>query len=124
MKTRFYFFFLIVLGATIDPQPTLVPSVANSYQSTSDSADSPITSPGATQCHSPTDHLLNGSGVASPANCSGGSTVVTVTASTTPATNSATAGVLIMSDISQIDEDSYRMTFKQEPNGDSVEHAF
>lgn len=83
----------------------MAPNVANSYQSTSDSADSPITSPGATQCHSPTDHLINGN-IASP-----------------PQAN-ATSNVLIMRDMTHMDEDSYQMAFKQEPNVKTEQHTF
>lgn len=98
----------------MDANPALVPaSAAPSYQSTSDSADSPITSPGAAPCHSPTDHLINGN-IASPPQ-----TVVTSTTTT-----NATSNVLIMRDLTHMDEDSYQMAFKQEPNVKTEQHTF
>lgn len=73
---------MLLGGASVDTTPTLVvPNNANSYQSTSDSADSPITSPTTTPS-SPQDHLINGN-VASPSN---------------------TTNVLIMRDITSLDE--------------------
>lgn len=78
-------------------------TTVNSYQSTSDSADSPVTSPTTTQCSSPTDHLINGN-IASPP-------------------NTATSNVLIMRNISTIDENSY-MAFKQEPIQEVEQHTF
>lgn len=88
----------------------MAPSAAPSYQSTSDSADSPITSPGAAQCHSPTDQLINGN-IASPPQAA--------------APASATSNVLIMRDLTHMDEDSYQMAFKQEPSVVKTEqHTF
>lgn len=94
---------MIFSGATIDTPPTLVPSTTTSYLSTSDSADSPITSPGTTQCHSPSDQLLNGNVASPPQN------------GTTANTN-----VLIMN----MDEDPYQIAFKQEPPNTDSEHTF
>jgi hypothetical protein len=95
-----------ILGASIDTNPammTVANTNVNSYQSTSDSADSPVTSPTTTQCNSPTDHLINGN-VSSPP-------------------NTATSNVLIMRDITPIDENSY-MAFKQEPIQEVEQHTF
>ncbi|KAJ8937970.1 hypothetical protein NQ318_003730 [Aromia moschata] len=88
---------MLLGGTSVDTTPTLVvPNNANTnYQSTSDSADSPITSP-ITTPSSPQDHLINGN-VASP-----------------PST--ATSNVLIMRDMAPLDEPtSYSMAFKEEP---------
>lgn len=90
----------------MDTNPALMNS-ANSanvnvtnYHSTSDSADSPVTSPGATQCSSPTDHVMNGGGaIASPPQ----------------AVTAATTNVIIMRDMSTIDENAAYMAFKEEP---------
>ncbi|KYB26567.1 hepatocyte nuclear factor 4-gamma isoform X2 [Tribolium castaneum] len=96
-----------ILGASIDTNAASMMSSANAsvnnYQSTSDSADSPVTSPTTTQCNSPTDHLINGN-ISSP-----------------PST--ATSNVLIMRDITPIDENSY-MAFKQEPIQEVEQHTF
>ncbi|CAH1365301.1 unnamed protein product [Tenebrio molitor] len=95
-----------ILGASIDTNPammTVANTNVNSYQSTSDSADSPVTSPTTTQCNSPTDHLINGN-VSSPP-------------------NTATSNVLIMRDITPIDENPY-MAFKQEPIQEVEQHTF
>lgn len=78
-------------------------SNVNSYNGTSDSTDSPVTSPTTTQCNSPTDHLINGN-IASPQ-------------------NSSTSGTLMMRDITPIDENSY-MSFKQEPIQEVEQHSF
>ncbi|XP_063922113.1 hepatocyte nuclear factor 4-gamma isoform X4 [Zophobas morio] len=93
-----------VLGASIDTNPTMMAAAnsnVSSYQSTSDSTDSPVTSPTTTQCSSPTDHLINGN-IASPQN---------------------TPNVLIMRDITPIEESSY-MAFKQEPIQEVEQHTF
>ncbi|XP_065168402.1 hepatocyte nuclear factor 4-gamma isoform X5 [Atheta coriaria] len=92
-----------ILGATIEPNQPIAQNTANSYQSTSDSADSPITSPITTQCHSPTDQLINGN-IASPTN-----------RAPPPPTNNNNQSVLIMSDLGTMDEDNYRIVFKEEP---------
>lgn len=91
-----------ILGASVDTTPTLVvPNNANSYQSASDSADSPITSPTTTPS-SPQDHLINGN-VASP---------------------SSTSNVLIMRDITSLDEPTpYSIAFKEEPMKEE-QHTF
>jgi nuclear factor 4 len=97
---------MLLGGASIDTNPammTVANTNVNSYQSTSDSADSPVTSPTTTQCNSPTDHLINGN-VSSPP-------------------NTATSNVLIMRDITPIDENSY-MAFKQEPIQEVEQHTF
>ncbi|KAJ8911707.1 hypothetical protein NQ315_013169 [Exocentrus adspersus] len=85
---------MLLGGTSVDTTPTLVvPNNANSYQSTSDSADSPITSPTTTP-NSPQDHLINGN-VASPTN---------------------TPNVVIMTDITSLDEPThYPIAFKEEP---------
>lgn len=77
----------------------------NNYQSTSDSADSPVTSPSATNCSSPIDHLVVNGGLASPTG------VAPPPPSNTAAT---TTNVVVMRDMSTIDENAY-MAFKQEP---------
>lgn len=88
----------------------MAPSAAPSYQSTSDSADSPITSPGAAPCHSPTDQLINGK-IASPPQVT--------------TTTNATSNVLIMRDLTHMDDDSYEVSFKEEPHVVKTEqHSF
>ncbi|XP_019871073.1 hepatocyte nuclear factor 4-gamma isoform X3 [Aethina tumida] len=84
------------LGASGENNPALVvPAQANTnYHSTSDSADSPITSPTTTPS-SPTDHLINGN-------------------INSPPTSGATT-VMIMSEITNLDDPPYAMDFKQEP---------
>lgn len=94
---------MLLGGATIEPNQPIAQNTANSYQSTSDSADSPITSPITTQCHSPTDQLINGN-IASPTN-----------RAPPPPTNNNNQSVLIMSDLGTMDEDNYRIVFKEEP---------
>lgn len=81
----------------------MVTASAVSYQNTSDSSDSPTTSPiTPSQCHSPTDQLLNGN-LVSPGQQNG--------------------NIIIVNDIGPIDEDSYhQMSFKQEPNVEVSEH--
>ena len=97
-----------VSGASLEATPTMIPissssSNNNNYQSTSDSADSPITSPITAQCHSPSDQLLNGNIVS-------------------PQQNGDPAGVLVLGGVPQLDDEPYHhMAFKQEPNVD-VEH--
>lgn len=73
-----------------------MPNTANNnYQSASDSADSPITSPQNTPS-SPQDHLINGN-IASPP-------------------NTATSNVLIMRDLTSLDDPvPYSISFKEEP---------
>ncbi|CAH0550001.1 unnamed protein product [Brassicogethes aeneus] len=87
-----------ILGTSVETNPALVvPAGAQaSYASASDSADSPITSP-MTAPSSPTDHMLNG-------NVAAGS----------PPTSTATS-VMIMSEITNLDDPPYSMDFKQEP---------
>ncbi|KAJ8984315.1 hypothetical protein NQ317_012286 [Molorchus minor] len=88
---------MLLGGASVDTSPTLVVpnSTNNNYQSASDSADSPITSPTTTPS-SPQDHLLNGN-VASPP-------------------SATTSNILIMRDITPLDEPTpYSMSFKEEP---------
>ncbi|KAJ3650232.1 hypothetical protein Zmor_021930 [Zophobas morio] len=95
---------MLLGGASIDTNPTMMAAAnsnVSSYQSTSDSTDSPVTSPTTTQCSSPTDHLINGN-IASPQN---------------------TPNVLIMRDITPIEESSY-MAFKQEPIQEVEQHTF
>lgn len=102
-----------LLGSSIDAGQTIVaPSnVPGSYQSTSDSADSPITSPAAVQCHSPTDHLMNGS--------------IAATSPVQQAANGATSNILIMRDVAHLDDEPYQIAFKQEPNVVKTEqHTF
>lgn len=91
---------MLLGGSSIDTNTTIIaPTVANNnnnnYQSTSDSADSPVTSP-MTQCNSPTDHLLNGNSISSPLSA-----------------NHSTTNVVIMGDV-PLDENGY-ISFKQEP---------
>ncbi|XP_022903691.1 hepatocyte nuclear factor 4-gamma isoform X3 [Onthophagus taurus] len=100
-----------VTGA-IEAPPQMVAAANNisnnSYQNnnTSDSSDSPITSPIASgQCHSPSDQLINGN-VLSPQQNGGGNTT----------------NVIIMNDITPINEESYHISFKEEPNTDVGEH--
>ncbi|XP_060516640.1 hepatocyte nuclear factor 4-gamma isoform X3 [Cylas formicarius] len=97
----------MLLGGGMDNSPTLVvpgqvstniPQAINNntngyHGATSDSTDSPVTSP-LTTPGSPADHLINGRNVASP-----------------PV---ASSGILIMRDMAAIDE-SYGMAFKPEP---------
>ncbi|KAG5898557.1 hypothetical protein JTB14_012455 [Gonioctena quinquepunctata] len=95
---------MLLGGTSVDTTPAtiVVPNSTNNYQSTSDSADSPITSPNTTPS-SPQDHLINGN-VASPP--------------------TATSNVLIMRDITSLDEpESYSMSFKQEPLKEE-QHSF
>ncbi|KAL1513597.1 hypothetical protein ABEB36_002990 [Hypothenemus hampei] len=98
----------MLLGGGIDNSPALivpsqVPSpqtqqLSNNGYQTSDSTDSPVTSP-TTMPSSPADQLINGGGVASPQQ-----TVPT-----------ATSSVLIMRDIVSL-EDTYNLSsFKHEP---------
>ncbi|XP_017785179.1 PREDICTED: hepatocyte nuclear factor 4-gamma isoform X3 [Nicrophorus vespilloides] len=95
---------MLLGGASVENnQPTMVAAAAaaavntaHSYQSTSDSADSPITSPATTQCHSPSDHLINGNIASPPSN--------------------GNPNILIMNDISPMEDDAFRIAFKQEPN--------
>ncbi|GJQ76756.1 hypothetical protein Trydic_g15599 [Trypoxylus dichotomus] len=93
---------MLLGGAVEAPQPMVATSTVN-YQNTSDSSDSPITSPlASTQCHSPTDQLLNGN-LVSPGQQNG--------------------NIIIVNDMGPIEEDSYhQMAFKQEPNIEVSEH--
>ncbi|XP_030761075.1 hepatocyte nuclear factor 4-gamma isoform X2 [Sitophilus oryzae] len=95
----------MLLGGGIDNSPTLVvppnqeptspTQPMNGYHgATSDSTDSPVTSPTTTPS-SPADELINGGGVASPL-------------------ATATSSVLIMRDMGELEE-PYRMAFKPEP---------
>lgn len=89
----------------MDTSPTIVlpGTTNNSYQSTSDSADSPITSPTNTPS-SPQDHLINGN-IASPP-------------------NTATSNVLIMRDLTSIDDPvPFSISFKEEPIQEEA-HSF
>ncbi|KAL3286850.1 hypothetical protein HHI36_001339 [Cryptolaemus montrouzieri] len=95
------------LCASIDTA-VIAPTTAtnNNYQSASDSADSPVTSPMMTQCSSPTDRVMNGAMPTSPIS-----------------NNSNGANVVIMRDV-PLDENSY-ISFKQEPlQSENETHAF
>ncbi|XP_074037460.1 hepatocyte nuclear factor 4 isoform X3 [Leptinotarsa decemlineata] len=101
---------MLLGGTSIETSPTtiVVPNSTttanNSYQSTSDSADSPITSPNTTPS-SPQDHLINGN-------------------VTSPQQTAATSNVLIMRNMTSLDEPvSYSMSFKQEPLKEE-QHSF
>ncbi|CAG9855994.1 unnamed protein product [Phyllotreta striolata] len=101
---------MLLGGASIDAAPTIVVpnnnnlTNNNNYQSTSDSADSPITSPTATPS-SPQDHLIT-SNVASP-----------------PGPQNTT-NVLTMRDITSLDDTvPYAMSFKEEPLKEE-QHSF
>ncbi|KAI4467803.1 nuclear hormone receptor [Holotrichia oblita] len=93
---------MLLGGAVEAPQPMVATSTVN-YQHTSDSSESPITSPiTSTQYHSPTDQLLNGN-LVSPGQQNG--------------------NIIIVNDMTPIEEDSYhQMAFKQEPNIEVSEH--
>ncbi|CAH1101106.1 unnamed protein product [Psylliodes chrysocephalus] len=100
---------MLLGGASIDTAPTtiVVPNNnnnLNNYQSTSDSADSPITSPTTTPS-SPQDHMIN-SNVASPP-CA-----------------QTTSSVLGLRDITSLDDPvPYPMSFKEEPLKEE-QHSF
>ncbi|CAG9821306.1 unnamed protein product [Phaedon cochleariae] len=91
-------------SSTVETAPAIVVppngSTASNYHSTSDSADSPITSPQATPA-SPQDHLINGHAAPSP--------------------TQATSNVLIMRDMEGTV--SYSMAFKEEPMKEE-QHSF
>ncbi|XP_044747612.1 hepatocyte nuclear factor 4-gamma isoform X5 [Coccinella septempunctata] len=83
------------LCASIDTTVITPQTSSNNYQSASDSADSPVTSPTMTQCSSPSDQIMNGTMPTSPLSTSNGPNVV------------------IMRDV-PLEENAF-ISFKQEP---------